>query len=40
MSVQADREHWVVRWRDEHGQQSGKRFSNESVAPEFNEALG
>ena len=40
MSVQADRGRWVVRWRDEHGQQRGKRFDSEEAAREFDEALG
>jgi len=40
MSVQADRGRWVVRWRDEHGQQRGKRFDSEDAAREVDEALG
>ncbi len=40
MSVQADRGRWVVRWRDEHGQQRGKRFDSEDAAREFDKALG
>ena len=40
MSVQANREHWVVRWRDEHGQQCGRRFDSEDAAREFDETLG
>ena len=40
MSVQADRGRWVVRWRDEHGQQRGKRCDSEDAAREFDEALG
>jgi hypothetical protein len=40
MSVQVDRGRWVVRWRDEFGQQRGKCFDSEQAAREFDGAMG
>ncbi len=39
MSVQADRERWVVRWRDGSGRQRGRRFESEASARAFDAGL-
>jgi integrase len=39
MSVQADRDGWVVRWRDGSGRQRGKRFSSREAAQAFDAGL-
>jgi hypothetical protein len=39
MSVQADRERWVVRWRDGSGRQRGRRFESEAAARAFDAGL-
>jgi uncharacterized protein YjhX (UPF0386 family) len=39
MSVQADRERWVVRWRDGSGRQRGRRFESEASARTFDAGL-
>ncbi|HEY3828248.1 MAG TPA: site-specific integrase [Solirubrobacteraceae bacterium] len=39
MSVQEDRERWVVRWRDGSGRQRGRRFASEEAAQAFDAGL-